>query len=177
MPHIVIHDVGLRDGLQIEETVVPTDQKLVWFDMLAGSGVDMIQVGSFMHPTRVPQMADADRLFQILSEPGRRPGNVVLTGLVLNEKGLDRGLACGVDYFCMGVSASETHSRKNTGMGTDEAIERMLATGRRAREAGLSIESALERNDAHPLLDRLGDLVRWGPTGTNVGDLHVLLIA
>ena len=47
----------------------------------------------------------------------------------------------------------------------------------RAREAGLSIESALERNDAHPLLDRLGDLVRWGPTGTNVGDLHVLLIA
>ena len=144
MPHIVIHDVGLRDGLQIEETVVPTDQKLVWFDMLAGSGVDMIQVGSFMHPTRVPQMADADRLFQILSEPGRRPGNVVLTGLVLNEKGLDRGLACGVDYFCMGVSASDTHSRKNTGMSTAEAADRIVAMARRAVGAGKGVQMSVQ---------------------------------
>lgn len=50
-------------------------------------------------------------------------------------------------------------------------------TERRAREAGLSVESALEQNDAYPFFARLGDLVMWGPTGTNVGDVHVLLIA
>jgi len=144
MAEIVIHDVGLRDGLQIEESVVPTDQKLAWFEMLAASGVDMIQVGSFVHPTKVPQMADTDRLFQILSEPGRRPEGVVLSGLVLNEKGLDRGLACGVDYFCMGVSASDTHSRKNTGMGTAEAADRIIAMARRTVDAGRLVQVSVQ---------------------------------
>lgn len=146
MDNILIHDVGLRDGLQIEAAVVPTEQKLAWFRLLAESGVDMIQVGSFMHPTKVPQMADTDRLFTILAEPGQRPDGVVLSGLVLNEKGLDRGMACGVDYFCMGVSASDTHSRKNTGLSTAEATDRILAMARRTVDAGkpvqLSVQSA-----------------------------------
>jgi len=144
MHDIIIHDVGLRDGLQIEKAVVPTDQKIAWFDMLAGSGVDMIQVGSFVHPTKVPQMADTDRLFQILAEPGRRPAHVTLTGLVLNEKGYERGLACGVDYFCMGVSASDTHSRKNTGMSTLEAADRMIAVARRAMDAGKGVQVSVQ---------------------------------
>ncbi len=144
MPNIVIHDVGLRDGLQIEKAVVPTDQKLAWFDMLAGSGVNMIQVGSFVHPTKVPQMADTDRLFQVLAEPGRRPANVVLSGLVLNEKGLDRALACGVDFICMGVSASDTHSRNNTGMSTVEATGRIVAMARRAVDAGKQVQVSVQ---------------------------------
>jgi len=144
--HIVLHEVGLRDGLQMETAAVPTEQKLQWVRALAAAGMDVIQVGSFVHPAKVPQMADTDQMFRELSAPGARPPGVVLSGLVLNEKGLDRGMACGVDMFCMGVSASETHSRKNTGMPTAEATERIITMAVAALKAGktaqLSVQSA-----------------------------------
>jgi hydroxymethylglutaryl-CoA lyase len=71
---------------------------------------------------------------------------VILSGLVLNEKGLERGYACGVDMFCMGVSASDTHSRKNTGMSTEEATSRIIVMAREAstqnRKVQVSVQSA-----------------------------------
>ena len=122
---IIIHEVGLRDGLQVEKATVPTEEKRKWVDALMDSGVDIIQVGSFVHPEKVPQMADTDELFRVLSKESKhRP--VVLSGLVLNEKGLERGMDVGVEMFCMGVSASETHSQKNTGMGSLEAQQRII---------------------------------------------------
>ncbi|MCX6543252.1 MAG: hydroxymethylglutaryl-CoA lyase [Acidobacteria bacterium] len=144
MAKVLLHEVGLRDGLQIEEQTVPTDRKLQWIDQLAASGLDMIQVGSFVNPQKMPQMADTDDLFRRLAAPGRRRPGVVYTGLVLNEKGLERGLACGVDYFCMGVSASDTHSRKNTGMGTTEATDRIIAMGRRTVAAGRGVQVSVQ---------------------------------
>lgn len=142
---ITIHEVGPRDGLQAETKVVPTEMKIRWIERLAASGVDIIQVGSFVHPEKVPQMADTDRIFEWFQRAERKP-RTVLSGLVLNEKGLERGLACGVDLFCMGVSASETHSRKNTGMPIAEATTRILAMAKRAAGEGkpvqLSVQSA-----------------------------------
>jgi hydroxymethylglutaryl-CoA lyase len=135
--------VGLRDGLQIEEQAVPTERKLEWLARLAGAGLRMIQAGSFVNPLKVPQMADTDDLFRRLAAAERPPG-VVYTGLVLNERGLERGLACGVDYFCMGVSASETHSRKNTGMSTGEAAGRIIAMGRAAAAAGKGVQVSVQ---------------------------------
>ncbi len=143
MRPIYIHDVGLRDGLQIEKVVVPTGQKLRWAALLAQAGLDLVQVGSFVHPEKVPQMADTDHLFSELTR-GRTAERPILSGLVLNEKGLDRGLACGVEYFCLGVSASETHSRKNTGMGTEEATSRIIATARRAQASGKGVQVSVQ---------------------------------
>lgn len=144
MNRIVVHEVGPRDGLQMERQIVPTAKKEAWIRKAMGSGVDAIQVGSFVHPDKVPAMADTDKLFRRLTT-GKTSGPV-LSGLVLNEKGLDRGLACGVELFCMGASASETHSLANTGMGTDEALARILVTAKRAVAAGalvqLSVQSA-----------------------------------
>jgi len=137
---IVLHEVGPRDGLQMERQVVPTERKLRWIRDLIASGVDMVQVGSFVHPARVPQMADTDRLCSELGQPG----GVVLSALVLNEKGLERGLACGVAMFCLGVSASETHSRRNTGMSIGEAMERIIATARLALEAGAAVQASVQ---------------------------------
>jgi hydroxymethylglutaryl-CoA lyase len=146
MQDIRIHEVGLRDGLQIEKQVVPTEQKIRWAESLIASGVDIIQLGSFVNPEKVPQMADTDRLFQHFSQRATKPRRPTLSGLVLNEKGLDRGLACGVELFCMGVSASDTHSRKNTGMSTAEATARIVAMARKARDerkpVQLSVQSA-----------------------------------
>jgi hydroxymethylglutaryl-CoA lyase len=148
MTRILIHEVGPRDGLQAEKQVVPTDTKFDWLTRLVASGVDIVQVGSFVHPEKVPQMADTDELFRrlTLDTPGTlgKRGGATLSGLVLNEKGLERGLACGVELFCMGVSASETHSRKNTGMGTDEATKRIIATALEAQRAGREVQVSVQ---------------------------------
>lgn len=143
---IVLHEVGLRDGLQMEKQVVPLEQKIRWAKTLLAAGVDILQLGSFVHPEKMPQMADTDALFRHFATPGRNPRGATLSGLVLNEKGLERGLACGVELFCMGVSASETHSRKNTGMTIADATSRTLTMARAATAAGkrvqLSVQSA-----------------------------------
>jgi len=137
---IVLHEVGPRDGLQMERQVVPTEQKVRWIRGLMASGVDVVQVGSFVHPGKVPQMADTDRLFAELGAAG----GARLSALVLNEKGLERGLACGVTLFCMGVSASETHSRRNTGMSIAEATGRIIAMAHAARAAKADVQVSVQ---------------------------------
>ena len=141
---VLVHEVGLRDGLQMEARVVPTEQKIAWVQALLGSWVDILQLGSFVHPGKVPQMADTDALFKAFSQPGRKPENVTLSALVLNRKGLERGLACGVDLFCMGVSASETHSRRNTGMSVEEAGELIIAIAQTALSAGKRVQVSVQ---------------------------------
>jgi hydroxymethylglutaryl-CoA lyase len=145
MQAIIVHEVGPRDGLQAERQVVATDRKLAWIRACIAAGVDIVQVGSFVHPEKVPQMADTDELFRRLTAPGaERKGHALYSGLVLNERGLDRALACGVEMVCLGVSASETHSRKNTGMGTTEATERIVATAKKAVEAGRKVQVSVQ---------------------------------
>jgi len=144
MSAIIIHEVGLRDGLQMERETVPTQRKKEWLVRLIDTGVDIIQVGSFVHPAKVPQMADTDTLFKEVLAGPRRSGAAILSGLVLNEKGLERGLACGVQMFCLGVSASETHSRKNTGMSVAEATERIIATAQAATASGKAVQVSVQ---------------------------------
>jgi hydroxymethylglutaryl-CoA lyase len=144
MSEILIHEVGPRDGLQIEKSIVPTETKIAWIEKLIASRVDVIQLGSFVSSDRMPQMADTERLFIHFNAPERRPRQTELSALVLNEKGLDRGFASGVDYFCMGVSASDTHSRKNTGMHTEEALARIAAMADRALVAGAKVQVSVQ---------------------------------
>ncbi len=144
MDKILIHEVGMRDGLQMEHDVVPTDQKIKWIEEILQSGIDILQIGSFVHPKYVPQMADTDELFRHFSQPDIKPSNILLSGLVLNEKGLERGLSCGVDMFCMGVSASETHSQKNTRMSVDEALRRVIEMGKTARQEGKIVQTSVQ---------------------------------
>lgn len=144
MKEIVLHEVGPRDGLQMEKTVVPKEKKMEWICSLMESGVEMIQVGSFVHPVKVPQMADTDQIFKEINAQKLQPENVTLSGLVLNERGLDRALDCGCKMICTGVSASETHSKKNTGMTISEALERNLKTAQKAKEAGCTVQLSVQ---------------------------------
>jgi hydroxymethylglutaryl-CoA lyase len=141
---IIIHEVGPRDGLQVEKTAVPFEEKTKWIDQLLVSGIDIIQLGSFVNPEKVPQMADTDKLFAHYTALGKKQDRVVLSGLVLNEKGLDRGMECGVEMFCMGVSASETHSKKNTGMTTSEALSRIVPMAKKAMSAGKRVQVSVQ---------------------------------
>lgn len=142
MEEIIIHEVGLRDGLQVEKLTVPSEEKIKWIEGLFASGVQIIQLGSFVHPEKVPQMADTDSLFNYYI--AKKPEHVILSGLVLNERGLERGMACGVEMFCMGVSASETHSQKNTGMSTNEAQRRIIQMAKDASSAGKIVQCSVQ---------------------------------
>jgi hydroxymethylglutaryl-CoA lyase len=143
MQDIKIHCVGMRDGLQMENDVVGSEKKLEWIDKLCAAGVDVVQVGSFVHKVKMPQMADTDELFKILnSRP--RASKTIFSGLILNEKGLDRALDCGVDLLCLGVSASDTHSRKNTGMGAEEAADKIVELAKRCISSGKKIQASIQ---------------------------------
>jgi len=139
---IIVHEVGPRDGLQVEKTCVPLEEKIRWIDGILGSGIDIIQLGSFVNLEKVPQMADTDKLFAHYASVDKK--GVVLSGLVLNEKGLERGLTCGVEMFCMGVSASETHSKKNTGMTTQEALSRIIPMAKKASAEGKKVQVSIQ---------------------------------
>ena len=141
MKPILIHEVGPRDGLQNEHQVVPTAVKLDWIRRVADSGVDIVQVGSFVRGDKLPQMADTDELFRVL---GGETHRALLSGLVLNEKGLERAMEVGVGMICMGVSASDTHSRKNTGMSTEEATGRIVAMAKAAQKTGRRVQVSVQ---------------------------------
>jgi hydroxymethylglutaryl-CoA lyase len=142
MKHIVVHEVGPRDGLQMERQVVPIDTKEDWIRRTMKSGVDIVQVGSFVHPVKVPQMADTDELIKRLLKDKRSP--TILAGLALNERGVDRGMECGVEMFCLGASASETHSLKNTGMASMDATRRIAGAGQKVLAEGKRVQVSVQ---------------------------------
>lgn len=144
MTRIVIHEVGPRDGLQAEKLAVRLEEKIRWIRGMLGSGIDIIQLGSFVNPRKVPQMADTDALFRHFVGAEREGSAAILSALVLNERGLQRGLSCGVEMFCLGVSASETHSQKNTGMTPDEALGRIIPMARQALAEGKRVQASVQ---------------------------------
>ena len=89
---ITICEVGLRDGLQNEKTIVSTEDKLSLLRDLVDAGFPVIEVGSFMHPKKVPQMADTDDLFKALVN--EFPG-VEFRALIPNLRGVQRAADCG----------------------------------------------------------------------------------
>lgn len=139
---IFIHEVGLRDGLQMESESVPTITKLEWIDLLIDSGIDIIQLGSFVSPKILPQMADTDDLFAEMKSKKR--DNVTFSALVLNEKGFERAIEADTDLICMGVSSSETHSKKNTGMSVSEALERIINIAKEALKLGKDVQVSVQ---------------------------------
>ena len=137
---VTLVEVGPRDGFQSEKTVVPTARKLDVIARLAAAGLRRIQVASFVHPAKVPQMADAETLVAHLPQKGP----VAYSALVLNERGLERALACGIANVEISLSASDAHSRKNAGMPHAEALARGLTMIDRAASAGLNVRASLQ---------------------------------
>ncbi|MCK5742226.1 MAG: hydroxymethylglutaryl-CoA lyase [Chlorobi bacterium] len=144
MREIKIHEVGLRDGLQMESEPIPTITKIEYTDQMIAGGMKIIQLGSFVHPGKVMQMADTDELFEHFNEPENKQDDVIFSGLVLNERGMERGMKCGVDMFCLGVSASETHSMKNTGMTVSDASDRIIKMAKEALSAGKIVQASIQ---------------------------------
>jgi hydroxymethylglutaryl-CoA lyase len=130
---IEIVEVGPRDGLQNESTPIPTAAKVELIERMIAAGVRRLEVTAFVHPKRVPQMADAEAVLAALP----RRSDVTYIGLVLNKKGFERARAAGCNEVGMAVVASDTFSRRNQGMGTEESIDEWLEIARAARVAGI----------------------------------------
>ncbi|MBZ4015200.1 hydroxymethylglutaryl-CoA lyase [Streptomyces purpurogeneiscleroticus] len=133
-----IHEVGARDGLQNEQTVIPTEVKAEFIRRLADAGLDTIEATSFVHPKWVPQLADAERLFPLVSDLGAR-----LPVLVPNERGLDRALALGADRIAVFGSATESFAKANLNRTVDEALAMFAPVVARAKDAGAHVRGYL----------------------------------
>jgi len=114
-----VYEVGPRDGLQAEKTVVPLPIKLELIDRLGDAGLGVIEATSFVSARWVPQLADADELMAAL----RRRAGVRYPVLVPNERGFERALVAGADEIAIFVSATETFAKQNLGTTLDGAIE------------------------------------------------------
>ncbi|MET9958990.1 hydroxymethylglutaryl-CoA lyase [Streptomyces sp. NPDC006326] len=133
-----IHEVGARDGLQNEKTAVPTAVKAEFIHRLAAAGLDTVEATSFVHPKWVPQLADAEQLFPLLSDV-----DAALPVLVPNERGLDRALALGATRIAVFGSATETFASRNLNRTVDESLAMFEPVVARAREGGAHVRGYL----------------------------------
>ena len=139
MIDVLVSEVGPRDGLQSVQRVMPTEAKHRWIAALAAAGLREIEVGSFVSPKLLPQMADCE---DVVREARKIDGLTVLA-LAPNLKGAQRGLAAGVHKLSFPVSASREHSMRNIRMTPEQAVEQVraaceLCKGVAAVEVGIS---------------------------------------
>ncbi|MGX1503793.1 UNVERIFIED_CONTAM: hydroxymethylglutaryl-CoA lyase [Streptomyces graminofaciens] len=134
-----IHEVGPRDGLQNEKSVVPTEVKAEFIRRLAGSGLTTVEATSFVHPKWVPQLADAEKLFPMVSSLA----GVRLPVLVPNDRGLDRALGLGAREVAVFASATESFAKANLNRTVDEALAMFEPVVTRAVEHGLRVRGYL----------------------------------
>jgi hydroxymethylglutaryl-CoA lyase len=136
---MTIVEVGPRDGLQNETARIATADKVTFIDRLTAAGHKVIEVGAFVSPTWVPQMADTAEVFARIT---RRPGTRY-TALVPNRKGLDRALAARVDEVAIFAAASDTFSRKNINQSIDESFATYAEVAEAALKAGVRVRGYL----------------------------------
>ena len=131
MPSVEICEVSPRDGLQNEDMLISTEDKIELVERAIRAGARRIEVTSFVHPGKVPQMADAEAVMSGVP----RSHDVRYAGLVMNERGLERALAAGVDEINVVVVATDTFCERNQAMTTHKACDLaavLVAAGRAA---------------------------------------------
>ncbi|MDT8862049.1 hydroxymethylglutaryl-CoA lyase [Alkalihalobacillus sp. MEB130] len=132
---VLIREVGPRDGLQNEKVIIKTETKIDWVNQLVDTGLNYIELTSFVHPKWIPALADASEVVKGV----KRRDNVTFGALVPNEHGLERALEAGIDEVAVFLSASETHNKKNVNKSIDETIVILKNVIKEAKKAGKSV--------------------------------------
>lgn len=148
---ITLCEVGLRDGLQNETYILNTEQKLEMLRGLIDAKFPVIEVGSFMHPRAVPQMANTDEVFKAI---GDVPG-VKLRALIPNLRGIQRAIDCGCKKVKLNVSASRQHNLKNLNMTPEESVAGFASCVDAAVENGIAISGSISMPFASPWEGRI----------------------
>ncbi len=133
MSKISILEVGPRDGLQSEPEILPTEVKKEFITRTINAGIKQIEVTSFVHPKKVPQMADAEKLVESLPEND----DVTYIGLIMNQRGFERARDCGIDEVGMVIVSTDTYNMKNQNVVTQESIDNWLSIAAEAKSAGI----------------------------------------
>jgi len=143
-----IREVGPRDGFQNEPEVVATEDKVRLVEMLARTGLERLEVTSFVRADVIPQLADGREVL----ERADIPDDVSVSVLVPNERGLDSALELRdrIDEVNVFLSASETHNRKNVNRSIEESLAGLERVLQRAREAGLRCEGVISVSFGDP---------------------------
>jgi hydroxymethylglutaryl-CoA lyase len=156
---VIVREVGLRDGLQMEATFFPTEQKLAWIAAEAAAGVPEIEVTSYVPPKLIPQFVDAEEVTRRSLDIPR----LTVVALIPNSKGAERGLALGVHKLNFVMSVSRTHNLKNVRREPEESMadfrriielrnalpegKRPLVTGGLSTALGCSFEGRIPVDD------------------------------
>tara|TARA_Y100000758_G_scaffold191329_1_gene136309 strand:- start:10 stop:924 length:915 start_codon:yes stop_codon:yes gene_type:complete len=130
---VSILEVGPRDGLQSEPEILPTEIKKEFITRTINAGIKNIEVTSFVHPKKVPQMADAEKLVESL--PDR--DDVTYIGLIMNQRGFERARDCGIDEVGMVIVSTDTYNMKNQNVITQQSIDNWLDIASSAKSAGI----------------------------------------
>ncbi|HEY6147100.1 MAG TPA: hydroxymethylglutaryl-CoA lyase, partial [Thermoanaerobaculia bacterium] len=173
---VTVYEVGPRDGLQNESESLPVPTKIEFVDRLTEAGLPAIEVGSFVSPKSIPQLADTDEVYRRI----HRKSGVRYPALVPNVRGLERAMACGVLEIAVFTAASETFNRRNINAGVDESIERFRPVVARAGEERIRVRGYVStafgcpfegpvspeavREVVHKLLDLPVDEISLGDT-------------
>jgi len=143
---ITLCEVGLRDGLQNETVCIDTNEKISLVRSLIAAGFKVIEVGSFMHPKAVPQMADTDAVFKALGDVE----GVELRALIPNLRGVQRAIDCGCKKVKLNVSASRQHNLKNLNMTPEQSVAGFAPCVEAAEAAGIEISGSISMPFASP---------------------------
>lgn len=138
---VVLEETSLRDGLQAESRLFGLAEKMEIVRLLHAAGIRRLQVGSFVSPRALPQMANTDVLVSLAA---RECPEMLITALVLNRKGLERALHCGLDHISLSASVSDVHSRSNTGRPAKEALDQIVGLIAEARAAGVRVRAGVQ---------------------------------
>ncbi|MBA3943768.1 MAG: hydroxymethylglutaryl-CoA lyase [Herpetosiphonaceae bacterium] len=136
---VYLREVGPRDGLQNEDHILPTSQKIQLIDALSHTGLHEIEAASFVHPKFVPQMADAADVFTGIQ---RLPG-IIYSAIAPNRMGARRALDAGVDAVQVFLSASEAHNRSNVHMSIAESLNQAAEIAHEVQAAGRTFDAVL----------------------------------
>ena len=139
MTQILISEVGPRDGLQSIDRIMPLDAKKAWIAAEAAAGVREIEVGSFVPPSLLPQMADTAELVAF----ARTIEGLRVVALVPNAKGAERAIEAGVQAVSIPFSMSETHSIKNVRKNHAEMLDEIARVAAITRDAGVGFAVGL----------------------------------
>jgi hydroxymethylglutaryl-CoA lyase len=182
---VSIREVGPRDGLQHEDVLLTAGQKIALIDRLAQAGLTLIEVGAFVRPQNVPQMADTAEVFAHIK---RQPG-VIYSAIVPNANGARRAVAAGADAIQHFLSCSESHNQSNVNMGIAQSLAQAAEVAAIAGAAGKRFDAVLSvvfgcpfEGDVPParVLDICERLLATGATQITLGDTtgmaHPLLV-
>jgi hydroxymethylglutaryl-CoA lyase len=132
---VSLYEVSPRDGLQNEATHVSIEGKRRLLDALVAAGLKRIEATSFVSPKWIPQLADAEDLLKVLDHPD----GVTFSGLVPNQRGLERAISSGIREVAVFLSASETHNRKNIAKTISDTLALYREVVREATNHGLRV--------------------------------------